>query len=280
MLQSMLVPFLTAVIVLIAWIFFMLPALQRVKPATKEILEPIQTKKTNVNVALIGGVVLAGITWQISRNPSLAFTVFVVWYGANVIVRSRNQQKQTQREEQYAIEAIGGASRSLRAGIPMSGMLHILAVESRGETQAAFRQIVQRESMGEELVVAVRRVLLQSPMASLRAFGLALMIQVAAGGNLADTTDRLARSLIDLDRVRRRAKTIVAYSRAAASVFVLLPMIVVPLMCALIEGYREFLLDGKSGNAILGFSIILLVLGLVMIQRLSRIESLREWKPS
>jgi len=276
----MLVPFLTAVIVLMAWIFFMLPALQRVKPATKEILEPIQIKKTNVNVALLGGVVLAGITWQISRNPSLAFAVFVVWYGANVIVRSRNQQKQTQREEQYAIEAIGGASRSLRAGIPMSGMLHILAVESRGETQAAFRQIVQRESMGEELVVAVRRVLLQSPMASLRAFGLALMIQVAAGGNLADTTDRLARSLIDLDRVRRRAKTIVAYSRAAASVFVLLPMIVVPLMCALIEGYREFLLDGKSGNAILGFSIILLVLGLVMIQRLSRIESLREWKPS
>ena len=276
----MLVPFLTAVIVLMAWIFFMMPALQRAKPATKEIVEPIQIKKTNVNVALIGGVVLAGITWQISRNPSLAFTVFVVWYGANVIVRSRNQQKQTQREEQYAIEAIGGASRSLRAGIPMSGMLHILAVESRGETQAAFRQIVQRESMGEELVVAVRRVLLQSPMASLRAFGLALMIQVAAGGNLADTTDRLARSLIDLDRVRRRAKTIVAYSRAAASVFVLLPMIVVPLMCALIEGYREFLLDGKSGNAILGFSIILLVLGLVMIQRLSRIESLREWKPS
>ena len=218
MLQSILVPFLTAVIVLMAWIFFMLPALQRAKPATKEILEPIQIKKTNVNVALIGGVVLAGITWQISRNPSLAFTVFVVWYGANVIVRSRNQQKQTQREEQYAIEAIGGASRSLRAGIPMSGMLHILAVESRGETQAAFRQIVQRESMGEELVVAVRRVLLQSPMASLRAFGLALMIQVAAGGNLADTTDRLARSLIDLDRVRRRAKTIVAYSRAAASV--------------------------------------------------------------
>ena len=276
----MLVPFLTAGIVLMAWIFFMLPALQRMKPATKEILQPIQIKKTNVNVALIGGVVLAGITWQISRNPSLAFAVFVVWYGANVIVRSRIQQKRTQREEQYAIEAIGGASRSLRAGIPMSGMLHILALESRGETQAAFRQIVQRESMGEELVVAVRRVLLQSPMASLRAFGLALMIQVAAGGNLADTTDRLARSLIDLDRVRRRAKTIVAYSRAAASVFVLLPMIVVPLMCALIEGYREFLLDGKSGNAILGFSIILLVLGLVMIQRLSRIESLREWKPS
>jgi Flp pilus assembly protein TadB len=280
MLQSMLVPFLTAVIVLMAWIFFMLPALQRAKPATKEIVEPIQIKKTNVNVALIGGVVLAGITWQISRNPSLAFAMFVVWYGANVIVLSRIQQKRTQREEQYAIEAIGGASRSLRAGIPMSGMLHILALESRGETQAAFRQIVQRESMGEELVLAVRRVLLQSPLASLRAFGLALIIQVAAGGNLADTTDRLARSLIDLERVRRRAKTIVAYSRAAATVFVLLPMIVVPLMCTLIDGYREFLLDGKSGNAILGFSIILLVLGLVMIQRFSRIESLREWKPS
>ena len=263
-----------------AWMFFMWPKRQRVLPGSQEIPETVKGKKLNSNVPLIGGIILAAITWQIGRNPSLAFAVFAVWYGANVMVRSRIQQKQTQQEEQYAIEALGGASRSLRAGIPMSGMLHILAVESRGETQSAFRQIVQREGMGEELVLAVRRVLLQSPLASLRAFGLALIIQVSAGGNLADTTDRLARSLIDLNRVRRRAKTIVAYSRAAATVFVLLPIIVVPLMCTLIDGYREFLLDRKTGNTILGFSIVLLVLGLVMIQRFSRIESLGEWKPS
>ena len=159
-------------------------------------------------------------------------------------------------------------------------MLQILSVETRGQTQMAFRQIIQREAMGEELAIAIRRVLLQSPLSTLRAFGLALIIQISAGGNLADTTDRLARSLVDRTRVLRRSKAIVAYARAAAIVLAVLPPIVVALMCVMVEGYSEFLFDRTEGNTILGVAVVLVVIGLTSIQRFGRIELQKKWKPT
>ncbi|NBX26248.1 MAG: hypothetical protein EBQ99_09425 [Planctomycetes bacterium] len=172
---------------------------------------------------------------------------------------------------------MGSASRALRAGIPLSGMLQILADESRGETRAALRELLQREAMGEELEMAIRQVLLRSPLAALRAFGLALTVQLSAGGNLADTTDRLALALVERTRVRRRARTIVAYSRTAANVLAITPLVAIPILASTVDGYSTMLLDRPQGNLLLGAAAIMLVGGLIAIQRLSRIERLPDW---
>jgi tight adherence protein B len=189
-----------------------------------------------------------------------------------VIVRSRARTRRTVEQERYAVEAISGASRALRAGIPLGGMLEILAVEGRGEAGRAFREIIRRESLGEDLASAIRRVLLRSPLPALRAFGLAVIVQINAGGDLADTTDRLARSLVERGRMRRRARTIVSYSRAAATVLSVLPILAVPLMAWLVDDYLTLLLDRPAGNILLAVSAVLLVAGIASIQRFGRID--------
>jgi Flp pilus assembly protein TadB len=280
-LQTLLLPILSAAIAMTAWIFFMRRMSNRASApvtATVETPEKIKDKNARSPFPLVIGLVLAGFIWVIAERPTLAIAAFVLCFGVSEMLRIRNQKKQLVLEEQYAIEAVGGASRSLRAGIPLSGMLQILAVETRGETQMAFRQIIQREAMGEELAIAIRRVLLQSPLSALRAFGLALIIQISAGGNLADTTDRLARSLVERTRVLRRSKAIVAYARAAAIVLAVLPPIVVAVMCVMVEGYSEFLFDRTEGNTILGVAVVLVVIGLTYIQRFGRIELQKKWK--
>ena len=282
-LQTLLLPILSAAIAMTAWIFFMRRMSNRANAsvtATVETPEKIKDTNTRSPFPLVIGLVLGGFIWVIAERPTLAIAAFVLCYGVTEMLRIRNQKKQLVLEEQYAIEAVGGASRSLRAGIPLSGMLQILSVETRGQTQMAFRQIIQREAMGEELAIAIRRVLLQSPLSTLRAFGLALIIQISAGGNLADTTDRLARSLVDRTRVLRRSKAIVAYARAAAIVLAVLPPIVVALMCVMVEGYSEFLFDRTEGNTILGVAVVLVVIGLTSIQRFGRIELQKKWKPT
>ena len=282
-LQTLLLPILSAAIAMTAWIFFMRRMSNRANApttATAETPEKIKDKNTRSPFPLVIGLVLGGFIWVIAERPTLAIAAFVLCYGVSEMLRIRNQKLQQVLEEQYAIEAVGGASRSLRAGIPLSGMLQILSVETRGQTQMAFRQIIQREAMGEELAIAIRRVLLQSPLSTLRAFGLALIIQISAGGNLADTTDRLARSLVDRTRVLRRSKAIVAYARAAAIVLAVLPPIVIALMCVMVEGYSEFLFDRTEGNTILGVAVVLVVIGLTSIQRFGRIELQKKWKPT
>lgn len=222
----------------------------------------------------MAGLAITGVLWFGAGKPLLAAAFFAAWQVALMVLRAQSRAADALLEEQYAVEAIETASRALRAGIPLSGMLQILAQEARGEAGRAFREILQRESLGEELGAAVRAVLVRSPIPALRAFGLSLAVQVSAGGNLAETTDRLANSLVERARVRRRARAIVAYSRTAASVLAVLPLIAVALLCSLVDGYAEALLENHSGNVMLAMAMLMIVAGFAAIQRLGRIEPL------
>lgn len=231
-------------------------------------------------VLLALGLAFASVFWILGERPLLAAAVFAVWNLAVMILRSRARARRAVEEERHAVEAIAGASRALRAGIPLAGMLEVLAIESRGEAGRALREIVRRESLGEDLASAIRRVLLRSPLPALRAFGLAIIVQINAGGNLADTTERLARSLVERGRMRRRARTIVSYSRTAATVLSVLPLIAVPLMAWLVDDYLPLLLDRPVGNVLLGVSAVLLVAGIASIQRFGRIDGSQDGRPA
>ncbi|MFM7809848.1 MAG: type II secretion system F family protein [Planctomycetota bacterium] len=215
----------------------------------------------------------AAVLWRLTDRPALAMALVAIWAASMWLLRSRTRHRLRTAEENHAIDAIGAASRALRAGIPIGGMLEFLAAESRGETRRAFREIVQREQVGEEMGSAIRRVLLVSPLTALRAFGLTLLSQLDSGGDIADTADRLARALIERRRMHRRARTIMAYTRTAATLLAVLPAIVVPALCMLLDEYAQFMLHSRTGNMMLAISACLLAIGTTLIQRLSRIDA-------
>ena len=76
--------------------------------------------------------------------------------------------------------------------------------------------------------------------------------------------------------MRRRARAIVAYSRMATQVLVALPILAVVMMSTTVDGYSELLFERTEGNMILGLAAVMLVAGLVLVQRFSRIDSVRE----
>lgn len=227
---------------------------------------------------IIGGIAAALAMAFLSRGSGVPLAALVLSLGAFVVLRARRRAERARQEESYAIESIRTADRALRAGIPISGVLRILADESQGTARIAFREILARDELGEELGTAVRTVLMRSPVHALRAFGLALVLQLRAGGNLAEVTDRLAQSLVERMRVRRRARTIVTYSRTAANVIAVLPLIAIPMMSWLLEGYSNVLLESRGGNIVLAISSLMIVTGIVLIQRLGRLDPVGEWR--
>jgi Flp pilus assembly protein TadB len=95
---------------------------------------------------------------------------------------------------------------------------------------------------------------------------------LASGGNLADTTDRLSQSLVERSRVRRRARTIVSYSRMATQILLVLPLAAILIMSSVLDGYADLLLNRQEGNVILGLAALMVVAGLVLAQRFGRID--------
>lgn len=218
------------------------------------------------------GFIGAGLIWIVGGRSGPAIAFLALWYGARALLRIRKRNRRTIEDERCALHAVGTASRALRAGIPIAGMLQILATEGQGVAGTAFQEIVQREKLGEELPTSVRCVLLNSPLPALRAFGLALLVQFEAGGNIADTTERLAGALVGRGRVRRRAKTVLAYGRSAATLVAMGPLLVIPVMAAISDGYVDFIVNRPAGNLLLAVSATMLAIGLVSVHRICRIE--------
>lgn len=278
-----LLPLLAAAIVGVAWWWFVMrPAARAVQPVT-----PVSPSRDRYRAPDPGGhqIIVAGVATALvmaflSRGAGVPLAVLVLSCGVFLVLRARRRNEHARQEESYAIEAIRTADRALRAGIPISGVLRILADESQGTAQVAFREILARDELGEELGTAVRAVLMRSPVHALRAFGLALVLQLRAGGNLADVTDRLAQSLVERMRMRRRARTIVTYSRTAANVIAVLPLIAIPMMSWLLDGYSDVLLESRGGNIVLAIASLMIVTGIVLIQRLGRLDPVGEWRTS
>lgn len=243
-------------------------------PSRAEPKAAARTEGRGASAPFLVGVGIAAAIWIVLGRPGPAAAFMATWYAMTVLYRSRRRAREHALQEAFALAAIGTASRALRAGIPLPGVIGILAREASGDAGAAFREIVQREAMGEDLASAVRRVLLPASVPSLRAFGLALAVQIGSGGNIVDTSERLTRSLVERTRVRRRARTAVAYGRAAATVLGLLPLLIIPVLSSSVDGYAQFLFDRPIGNSLLAASALLVAIGLIVVQRLCRIEDM------
>lgn len=215
--------------------------------------------------------VFGGLVWYLTGAAIFATIAFGSGYILAMLLRRSGRRRAELRESRYALTAIETATRVLRAGIPVSGTLEVLARDSQGDTGRAFREVLRREELGEPLPDALRTILLRSPRPELRAFGMALLVHLDVGGNLVDTCDRLSQSILERARIQRRSEAIVTYGRVAGGVLSLAPFVVVPVLSVSIEGYSEFLFDRPVGNALIVIALGLVITGAFMMQRMTQL---------
>ena len=175
-------------------------------------------------------------------------------------------------EQETVMQSLRMASRTLRAGHSLFGMLEILARETPGAVGRAFIEVVHRMDLGDDPNDAIREVLLVSPIRELRIFGVTLLVQSRTGGDLAHITDRLSKSMDENNRVLRKARTLLAYGRGAALTIIITFIVVVGIVLATEATYRDFLMKDPAGHVIVSLSIIFIACSLFGVQRYARAE--------
>lgn len=247
-------------------------------PATDEPAPAAPADRHWVEAPAAGFLVIAGVAavWFLDGSFGLAFAALVIGHGVLASTRARVRARRAELEERDVLEALGAAATGLRAGIPLAGVMQILAVDAKGEPGRAFREVSRREAMGQEFTSAVERVLAGSRLVALRAFGLALVVHAAAGGNLSAASDRIVRTLIDRARMRRRARTILAYGIFAANFLALAPLIGFLFLSVQLEEYSRLMLDRPVGHLLIGLAALLVVAGLVSVRRMSSFDRLSD----
>lgn len=203
----------------------------------------------------------------LSRNIVIALGAVAIISTAILLYLNRRGQLRRDLMARQMVQALRLASRSLRAGHPVSAMLRVLADRTPNPTGKLFAEIVQREALGEPLESAIRSVLNRANTPELRAFGIAILVQMSAGGNLAQAIDRLSVSLVDRIRIRERGRATTSHVRITAFILILVPIIFVTILSTYSYAYAKLMFSDPTGRLLLIGALLLLLAGILVVAR-------------
>jgi tight adherence protein B len=226
---------------------------------------------------LLAGIVagsagLAAMLLLVTGNVLLAVAAglalgLTLW----ALVRQRIARGQAVFEGQL-VDALGLASRSLRAGHPLMAAFRIVSDEMEPPISNIFAEICQQQQLGASLEQSLRRAAAQSSNADMKLFVTAVIIQVRTGGNLSDLMERLATVIRERIRLGRRVRVLTAQTQLSKRVLLVLPMLVLVVLSLVNPKYMEPMYKTTNGQIMLGVAGLLMVLGAWMMNRLSRIK--------
>lgn len=168
-----------------------------------------------------------------------------------------------------AVELIG---RGLRAGHSLASALHLVSEEMKGPVADEFSRVFEEQNLGIPLEVALRGMADRIPSVDVRFFVIAVVIQRATGGDLAEVLDKIGRLIRQRFELFGHVKSLTAEGRLSGIVLLALPPGLLTFLSFSNYGYVSVLFTTPVGTKMLGITAALQLLGAWMIKKIVAIK--------
>lgn len=205
------------------------------------------------------------------KHPAAALLGLVTAALPYAYVRRKRETRLREFEEQFP-EAIDLIARSLRAGHTFTAGLGIAAEEIPAPVGLEFRRVHDEQNFGMALPDALRAMARRVPVLDARFFVTAVLTQREAGGNLAEVLDNLSAVMRDRFKVKRQIRVVSAHGRITAWVLTLLPPALATVLFLVSPDSMRILVDDPLGLRIVGFALLLQIVGTFVISKLVQVE--------
>jgi tight adherence protein B len=184
----------------------------------------------------------------------------------------RRVAKQDELFERQLADALGLATRSLRAGHPLLGAFRLIVEEMEAPARDVFAEIVQKQALGVSLEEAIQSTADEHTNSDFKLFAASVIIQLRSGGNLADMMDRLAAVIRDRMRLHRRARVLTSQTQLSKRILMAIPFVIFVMLSVANPGYLEPLYTTFPGKVMLFVSGVMLILGTWVMNRISTLK--------
>jgi len=207
------------------------------------------------------GIGVFAITFALTQHlPGAIMAAGGIVHGLWTAVKMKANKITAKFDDQF-VEALELCSRSLRAGHTVIAGLTLASEESKEPVRSVLTEIVQKQEMGVSLEDALRDVAGEHPSQDLKLFAASVAIQIRAGGNLAETTNRLAAVIRERPRLAKRVKVLIAQTQMSKQVLLGLPVVVFILLNVINPGYMEPMYSTDMGQKMLVICVASMAVG-------------------
>lgn len=221
----------------------------------------------------IGGTILTliAVIFLSSRgmNVFLSIGLSLLILGSVTCFRYFQQQKIMDDFRRQLPDVIDGMIRALRVGAPLGDVFQVIGDQYPGIVQRLFQQVYDEIKVGQPLAQVMQQAAHRMPVAEFRFLTIVLSLQQETGGRLTDVLVRLSSTIRAREQLVSKIRTITAEVRNSAKVLTGLPILVFLVLFTAGGAHADYLLNQWEGQWVMGYVVLSVVAGLVLIHRLS-----------
>ncbi len=186
-----------------------------------------------------------------------------------LVRRKKARVKQFLDKMPEAVELIG---RALRAGHGLASGMKLVAEEMKGPIADEFGRVFEEQNLGIPIELSLRGMSERVPAMDVRFFVIAVIIQRATGGDLAEVLDKIGKLIRQRFELNGHVKALTAEGRLSGIVLLALPPGLLAFLTVSNYAYIEPLFMTPLGNKMLMITAGMQVLGAWMIKNIVAIK--------
>ncbi len=164
--------------------------------------------------------------WIVLEAPifAIVFPAFMLcgpWY----LLRRMAQRRRQKIEDQLA-DAMVMLANAVRAGLSLAQSLDVLASQCPAPISTEFKQIVGEYNLGKPLEQTLDEARARLRSENFALFAAAMMASHESGGRLNEIVERIAQSVLELQRLERKVQSETAQARKSAVYMAIAPLVI------------------------------------------------------
>jgi tight adherence protein B len=169
-------------------------------------------------------------------------------------------------------DAIDVMVRGLKAGLPVSEAMKIIASESGPPVGPEFLEVVDGQRIGITIDQGIERMVERIPLAEVNFLAIVMTIQSKTGGNLSEALGNLSRVLRDRKKMKNKVRAVSQEAKSSAAIIGSLPFIITGGLSVLNPSYLDPMFDTTTGHMLLIGSCTWMMIGVLVMRKMINFE--------
>jgi tight adherence protein B len=244
--------------------------------ALRRVIEQADLPLRPVALLLLGPTVAMAAGYALSRafHPDMLPIVIVsAAFGgtpfAYVLYRRRRRFEKFRAQLPEALDLI---ARALRAGHTVPSAIEMVAGEMPGPIAGEFKRMSVEQRLGLPFGRVVSHLARRVPLAEVKFFTAAVLIQTEVGGDVVKVLENLSGIIRQRFKLQRHVHAVSAHGRLSGTILCVLPVALGLLMYLSSPDYLSILFAERIGRWLLWGSALSQVLGVLFIRRITRLR--------
>ncbi len=219
--------------------------------------------------SIIAGICFALVFFIFTDDPlTIVLGYAVGGFGVPVLVLNFLRKRRAAKFLEHFPAAIDVIVRGVRAGLPLSECLAVVARELPEPVAGEFRLLHEAQSVGFTMGEAVERLADRVPLQEARFFAILISIQQGSGGNLSEGLSNLSTVLRDRKKMQQKVRAMSAEAKASAGIIGALPFAISGIVYLTSPGYMDMFFTTSQGQLMLAFCAVWMTIGIVVMKRM------------